>query len=72
MKNMATPRNYIENLEQQNSMEEKLDIYQQISELRIQNNLSGAFFLSRQLAAEGDERGIKLVKEIMEEMSNEI
>jgi hypothetical protein len=36
------------------------------------NNLSGAFFLSRQLAAEGDERGIKLVKEIMEDMSDEI
>jgi tetratricopeptide (TPR) repeat protein len=72
MENMATPRNYTENIEKLNSKETAADIYQKIGNLRAQKNLSGAFFLSRQLAAEGDQRGIKLVKEIMEEMSNEI
>ena len=72
MENMATPRNYVENLEELKSKGTNIDIYQRINDLRAQNNLSGAFFLSRQLAAEGDERGIKLVKEIMEEMSDEI
>jgi len=71
MENMATPKNYIENLESVSSEKDEVDIYKRITNLRSQNNLSGAFFLSRQLAAEGDERGIKLVDEIMEEMSNE-
>ena len=47
-----------------------IDDYQKIANFREQGNLSGAFFLARQLAAEGDEKGKILVKEIMEEMDN--
>ena len=72
MEDMASPKNYTENLEILDLEEKELDVYQKITDLREMNNLSGAFFLSRQLAAEGDERGIKLVKEIMEEMTDEI
>jgi hypothetical protein len=73
MEDMASPKNYTENLEEQKQeILNETSIYQKISDLRVQKNLSGAFFLSRQLAAEGDERGIKLVKEIMEEMTDEI
>ncbi len=72
MEVMATPRNYVENLKIQDIEEKESDIYQKIIDLRTQGNLSGAFFLARQLAAERDEMGIKLVKEIMEEMSDEV
>ena len=72
MEDMASPKNYTENLDILDLEEKELDVYQKITDLREMNNLSGAFFLSRQLAAEGDERGIKLVKEIMEDMSDEI
>ena len=72
MEVMATPRNYMENLKIQDIEEKESDIYQKIIDLRTQGNLSGAFFLARQLAAERDEIGIKLVKEIMEEMSDEV
>lgn len=71
MENMATPKNYIENLEIQENEEQKIDIYQKITNMREMGNLSGAFFLSRQLAAEGNDMGTRLVKEIMEEMSDE-
>ena len=72
MEDMASPKNYTENLDILDLEEKELDVYQKITDLRDMNNLSGAFLLSRQLAAEGDERGIKLVKEIMEDMSDEI
>ena len=71
MQNMSTPENFTRNLDEK-SDGEKLDIddYQKITNFREQGNLSGAFFLARQLAAEGDEKGKILVKEIMEEMDN--
>jgi tetratricopeptide (TPR) repeat protein len=71
MQNMSTPENFTRNLDEK-SDGEKLDNddYQKIASFREQGNLSGAFFLARQLAAEGDEKGKILVKEIMEEMDN--
>jgi|TARA_B110000438_G_scaffold26237_2_gene24881 tetratricopeptide (TPR) repeat protein len=71
MQNMATPKNYVENLDAEDNEEKNVDIYQRIANLREKGNLSGAFFLSRQLAAEGNEMGTRLVKEIMEEMTDE-
>ena len=71
MQNMSTPENFTRNLDEK-SDGEKLDNddYQKIANFREQGNLSGAFFLARQLAAEGDAKGKILVKEIMEEMDN--
>jgi hypothetical protein len=71
MQNMSTPENFTRNLDEKIDGE-KLDIddYQKIANFREQGNLSGAFFLARQLAAEGDAKGKILVKEIMEDMDN--
>ena len=71
MENMTTPKNYIENLGAQEKDENKIDIYQKITNMRDMGNLSGAFFIARQLSAEGNDMGTKLVKEIMEEMADE-
>ena len=71
MENMTTPKNYIENLGTQEKDENKIDIYQKITNMRDMGNLSGAFFIARQLSAEGNDMGTKLVKEIMEEMTDE-
>tara|TARA_B100000427_G_scaffold143745_1_gene119701 strand:+ start:31157 stop:32143 length:987 start_codon:yes stop_codon:yes gene_type:complete len=71
MQNMSTPENFTRNLDGEIEKEEiDIDDYQKIANFREQGNLSGAFFLARQLAAEGDENGKILVKEIMEEMDN--
>ena len=69
MQNMSTPKNFRGNLEDEQEQLEN-DYYLKITTLRKQGNLSGAFFLARQLAAEGDEEAKILVKEIMEEMNN--
>ena len=69
MQNMSTPKNFRGNLENEQEQFE-IDDYLKIATLRKQGNLSGAFFLARQLAAEGDEEAKILVKEIMEEMNN--
>ena len=69
MQNMSTPKNFRGNLEDEQEQLE-IDDYLKIATLREQGNLSGAFFLARQLAAEGDEEAKILVKEIMEEMNN--
>jgi len=69
MQNMSTPKNFRGNLEDEQEQLEN-DDYLKITTLRKQGNLSGAFFLARQLAAEGDEEAKILVKEIMEEMNN--
>jgi tetratricopeptide (TPR) repeat protein len=71
MENMTTPKNYTENLGVQEKDENKIDIYQKITNMRDMGNLSGAFFIARQLSAEGNDMGTKLVKEIMEEMADE-
>ena len=69
MQDMSTPKNFKKNLE--NEQEEiVINDYQKIIALREQGNLSGAFFLARQLAAEGDDEAKILVKEIMEDMNN--
>ena len=71
MQNMSTPENFTRNLDEKIDGEKLgIDDYQKIANFREQGNLSGAFFLARQLAAEGDEKGKILVKEIMEEMDN--
>ena len=71
MQVMSTPKNFIQNLEKSSSEEgDEVDDYQKIEDFRKQGNLSGAFFLARQLAAVGEEKGKALVKEIMEEMNN--
>jgi tetratricopeptide (TPR) repeat protein len=69
MQDMSTPKNFKGNLEDEQEQLEN-DDYLKIATLRKQGNLSGAFFLARQLAAEGDEEAKILVKEIMEEMNN--
>ena len=69
MQDMSTPKNFKGNLEDEQEQLE-IDDYLKIATLRKQGNLSGAFFLARQLAAEGDEEAKILVKEIMEEMNN--
>ena len=69
MQDMSTPKNFKGNLEDEQEQLE-IDDYLKIATLREQGNLSGAFFLARQLAAEGDEEAKILVKEIMEEMNN--
>ena len=69
MQDMSTPKNFKGNLEDKNE-EKEVDDYQKITTFREQGNLSGAFFLARQLAAEGDEDAKILVKEIMEEMND--
>ena len=69
MQDMSTPKNFKNNLEDERE-EIVIDDYQKIIALREQGNLSGAFFLARQLAAEGDNEAKILVKEIMEEMNN--
>ena len=69
MQDMSTPKNFKGNLENKNE-EKEVDDYQKITTFREQGNLSGAFFLARQLAAEGDEDAKILVKEIMEEMND--
>ena len=69
MQDMSTPKNFRGNLEVEQEQLEN-DDYLKITTLRKQGNLSGAFFLARQLAAEGDEEAKILVKEIMEEMNN--
>jgi len=69
MQDMSTPKNFTGNLEDEQELME-IDDYLKITTLRKQGNLSGAFFLARQLAAEGDEEAKILVKEIMEEMNN--
>ena len=72
MQDMSAPKNFTENLEEEVGQKQlEIDEYQKIANFREQGNLSGAFFLARQLAAEGDENGKILVKEIMEEMDNE-
>ncbi len=72
MQDMSAPKNFTENLEKEVGQKQlENDEYQKIANFREQGNLSGAFFLARQLAAEGDENGKTLVKEIMEEMDNE-
>ena len=72
MQDMSAPKNFTENLEEEVGEKQlENDEYQKIANFREQGNLSGAFFLARQLAAEGDENGKILVKEIMEEMDNE-
>tara|TARA_B100001758_G_scaffold64280_1_gene53571 strand:+ start:2601 stop:3587 length:987 start_codon:yes stop_codon:yes gene_type:complete len=72
MQDMSAPKNFTENLEEEIGQKQlENDEYQKIANFREQGNLSGAFFLARQLAAEGDEKGKILVKEIMEEMDNE-
>ena len=72
MQDMSAPKNFTENLEEEVGQKQlENDEYQKIANFREQGNLSGAFFLARQLAAEGDENGKILVKEIMEEMDNE-
>ena len=69
MQDMSTSKNFKGNLEDEQEQLEN-DDYLKIATLRKQGNLSGAFFLARQLAAEGDEEAKILVKEIMEEMNN--
>ena len=69
MQDMSTPKNFKKNLEDEQE-EIVIDDYQKITVLREQGNLSGAFFLARQLAAEGDEEAKILVKEIMEGMND--
>jgi tetratricopeptide (TPR) repeat protein len=69
MQDMSTPKNFKGNLEYEQE-EKAVDDYQKITTFREQGNLSGAFFLARQLAAEGDEDAKILVKEIMEEMND--
>ena len=69
MQDMSTPKNFKGNLEDKNE-EKEVDDYQKITTFREQGNLSGAFFLARQLAAEGDEDAKILVREIMEEMND--
>ena len=69
MQDMSTPKNFRGNLENEQEQFE-IDDYLKIATFRKQGNLSGAFFLARQLAAEGDEEAKILVKEIMEEMNN--
>ena len=69
MQDMSTPKNFKKNLDDEQE-EIIIDDYQKIIALREQGNLSGAFFLARQLAAEGDEEAKILVKEIMEDMNN--
>ena len=72
MQDMSAPKNFTENLEEEVGQKQlENDEYQKIANFREQGNVSGAFFLARQLAAEGDENGKILVKEIMEEMDNE-
>ena len=72
MQDMSAPKNFTENLEEEVGQKQlENDEYQKIANFREQGNLSGAFFLARQLAAEGDENGKILVTEIMEEMDNE-
>ena len=72
MQDMSAPKNFTENIEEEVGQKQlENDEYQKIANFREQGNLSGAFFLARQLAAEGDENGKTLVKEIMEEMDNE-
>ena len=72
MQDMSAPKNFTENLEEEVGQKQlENDEYQKIANFREQGNLSGAFFLARQLAAEGDENGKILVKEIMEEMDDE-
>ena len=68
MQDMSTPKNFKGNLEYEEEI--AIDDYQKIAIFREQGNLSGAFFLARQLAAEGDEDAKILVKEIMEEMND--
>ena len=68
MQDMSTSKNFKGNLEDEQEQLEN-DDYLKIATLRKQGNLSGAFFLARQLAAEGDEEAKILVKEIMEEMN---
>ena len=69
MQDMSTPKNFKGNLEyEQEGI--AIDDFQKIATFREQGNLSGAFFLARQLAAEGDEDAKILVKEIMEEMND--
>ena len=69
MQDMSTPKNFKGNLEY-GQEEIAIDDYQKITNFREQGNLSGAFFLARQLAAEGDEDAKILVKEIMEDMND--
>ena len=69
MQDMSTPKNFKGNLEYEQE-EIAIDDFQKIATFREQGNLSGAFFLARQLAAEGDEDAKILVKEIMEEMND--
>ena len=66
---MSTPKNFKGNLEYEQE-EIAIDDFQKIATFREQGNLSGAFFLARQLAAEGDEDAKILVKEIMEDMND--
>ena len=68
MQDMSTPKNFKGNLEYEEEI--AIDDYQKITIFREQGNLSGAFFLARQLAAEGDEDAKILVKEIMEDMND--
>ena len=68
MQDMSTPKNFKGNLEYEEEI--AIDDYQKIAIFREQGNLSGAFFLARQLAAEGDEDAKILVKEIMEDMND--
>ena len=68
MQDMSTPKNFKGNLEYEEEI--AIDDYQKIANFRKQGNLSGAFFLARQLAAEGDEEAKILVKEIMEDMND--
>ena len=69
MQDMSTPKNFKGNLEYEQE-EIAIDDFEKIATFREQGNLSGAFFLARQLAAEGDEDAKILVKEIMEEMND--
>ena len=64
MQDMSAPKNFTENLEEEVGQKQlENDEYQENANFREQGNLSGAFFLARQLAAEGDEKGKILVKE---------
>lgn len=71
LRKMEEISNSIIEVEEKGLIEEKIGLKKKIELMIEQDRISEAFFMTRRLAAEGDEEALILVEEILELMKNE-
>ena len=71
LRKMEEISNSIIDVEEIGLIEEKIGLKKKIELMIEQDRISEAFFMTRRLAAEGDEEALIIVEEILELMNNE-